>query len=79
MGKKLTDAKREAIKRYDAANTKQIHLKLNLNTDARIIDWLDHVDNVQGYIKALIERDRQISSDLDAMLEEYTGVKIHRY
>ena len=61
MGKKLTDAKREAIKRYDAANTKQIHLKLNRNTDAELIRWLDDQENVQGYIKSLIKRDMPIA------------------
>lgn len=59
MSKKLTDAKRAAIKRYDAANTKQVHLKLNLNTDAALISWLSRMESVQGYIKDLINRDRQ--------------------
>ena len=57
MGTKLTDAKREAIKRYDAKNTKQIHMKLNLNTDAELLEWLAKQDSVQGYIKSLIRDD----------------------
>ena len=57
MGKKLTDAKRAAIQRYDAANTRQIHLKLNLNTDADIIEHLKEQKSIQGYIKELIRRD----------------------
>ena len=57
MGKKLTEAKREAIKRYDAANTKQIILKLNLKTDADILARLQEVGNTQGYIKTLIRED----------------------
>lgn len=63
MGKKLTDAKRKAIKKYDAANTKQIHLKLNLKTDAQMIAWLDQKENVQGYIKDLIRSDMPIAGD----------------
>lgn len=63
MSKKLTDAKREAIKRYDAANTKQIHLKLNRNTDAELIAWLESKGNVQGYIKDLIRYDMPIAGD----------------
>ena len=59
MGTKLTDAKREAIKRYDAKNTKQIHLKLNLNTDADLLEWLAKQDSVQGYIKSLIKKDME--------------------
>lgn len=57
MGKKLTDAKRAAIQRYDAANTRQIHLKLNLNTDADILEHLKEQESIQGYIKELIRRD----------------------
>ena len=59
MGMKLTDAKREAIKRYDAKNTKQIHLKLNLNTDAELLEWLANQDSIQGYIKSLIKKDME--------------------
>ena len=57
MGKKLTDAKRAAIKKYDAANTKQVMLKLNLKTDADILARLQEVGNTQGYIKTLIRED----------------------
>lgn len=57
MSKELTEAKRRAIKKYDAANTRQIHLKLNTNTDADILEHLDGLDNVQGYIKRLIRED----------------------
>ena len=57
MSRELTEAKRQAIKRYDAKSTKQIHLKLNLNTDADILSHLEQQENVQGYIKELIRRD----------------------
>ena len=57
MGKKLTDAKRRAIQKYDAANTKQLHLKMNLKTDADILEHLEKQENVQGYIKHLIRED----------------------
>ena len=57
MSKGLTPAKREAIKRYDAVSTKQIHLKLNIKTDADILEKLDSIKNVQGYIKDLIRKD----------------------
>lgn len=40
--------------KYDAANTKQIRLKLNLNTDKDILEWLEKRPNKQGAIKALI-------------------------
>lgn len=48
---------KRAVKKYDAANTKQVHLKLNIKTDADIIRRLEGMDNVQGYIKSLIRAD----------------------
>jgi len=49
-----TEAQRRAIKKYDSANTKQIHLKLNVKTDSDIITFLEEHGNVQGLIKQLI-------------------------
>lgn len=46
-----------ASMKYDAANTKQIKMKLNLTTDADILKKLETVDNMQGYIKDLIRAD----------------------
>lgn len=43
--------------KYDKANTKQIKLKLNTNTDADILEYLDKVDNKQGTIKHLIREE----------------------
>lgn len=43
--------------RYDAENTRQIKMKLNLKTDADILNRLDSVPNKQGYIKMLIRKD----------------------
>lgn len=59
MSKELTDAKRRAIKKYDAKSTRQIHLKLNLKTDKDILDKLDSVESIQGYIKELIRLDME--------------------
>lgn len=59
MSKELTDAKRKAIKKYDAKSTRQIHLKLNLKTDKDILDKLDSVESIQGYIKELIRLDME--------------------
>lgn len=43
-----------AKERYDSANTKQFKMKLNIKTDADIIEWLDTQDNKQGAVKDLI-------------------------
>lgn len=60
----MTDAQRRASAKYDAANTVQLHLKLNLSTDADILARLDQASaeagGKQGYIKALIRADIKI-------------------
>lgn len=53
----MTDAQYKAQKKYDKENTRQIALKLNLKTDADVLQKLDEVDNKQGYIKNLIRTD----------------------
>lgn len=52
-----TEAKKRANAKYDAANTKQIALKLNTKTDADILQRLKETGNAQGYIKRLIRED----------------------
>ena len=54
-----TEAIRRAVKKYDAMNTTQVHLKLNKNTDAALIEHLKSKENVQGYIKQLITADME--------------------
>ena len=56
-----TEAQKKAVSRYDKMNTVGLHLKLNLNTDADILAWLDQMARMpggkQGYIKRLIRQD----------------------
>lgn len=40
--------------RYDAKNTQQVKLKLNIQTDADILEWLNKQPNKQGAIKQLV-------------------------
>lgn len=50
--------KRKAYKAaWDTENTRQVKIKLNLRTDADILQKLEDTENVQGYIKALIRED----------------------
>ena len=59
-GKVTTEAQKRAQKKYDEANKdkfRMIHLKLNRETDADIIEKLENVDSIQGYIKQLIRAD----------------------
>lgn len=53
----VSEAQKRAGKKYDEQNTKQIHLKLNLKTDADIIEKLESEESIQGYIKRLIRED----------------------
>lgn len=58
--KMTTEAQKRAQKRYDEANKdkfRMIHLKLNRETDADIIEKLEQSENIQGYIKELIRAD----------------------
>lgn len=52
-----SEARLRANRKYDAANTRQIMLKLNKGTDSDILEKLDAVENRQGYIKTLIRED----------------------
>lgn len=52
-----SNAQAKASAKYDAKATRQIMLKLNIKTDADILEKLDAVGNRQGYIKALIRDD----------------------
>lgn len=55
----MTLAEKRAKDKYDKANTKQVKLKLNVKTDADIIEALELSGNKQGYIKKLIREDLQ--------------------
>ena len=61
MPEKTATEKRQAINarawKWDQTHTKQYKVKLNENTDADIIAWLDAQQNTQGYLKALIRAD----------------------
>lgn len=53
----MRKADSEAKARWDAEHTRQIKMKLNLRTDADILQRFDEVRSIQGYIKALIRAD----------------------
>lgn len=49
-----SEAQRRAVEKYDATHTRQIKMKLNIETDADILAWLDRQPNKQGAIKEAI-------------------------
>lgn len=56
----MTEAQKRAQKKYDDANRARwrlIHLKLNKETDADIIEKLESEGSMNGYIKSLIRKD----------------------
>lgn len=53
----VSEAKKAAKARYDAKTAKYISLKLNVNTDADLIELLQRQENVQGFIKDLIRKE----------------------
>lgn len=51
------------VRKYDEANTVQVKLKLNCNTDADIIEYLNSCGNKQGTIKKLIREEIERRQD----------------
>ena len=45
-----------APKKYLKENIRELRVKLNKNTDADIIEYLEGVDNKQGLVKMLLRR-----------------------
>ena len=81
MAKTTSEAQKRAVLKYDAKNTKQYHLKLNLKTDADIIQRLEEQESVQGYIKDLIREDiscnkaKDYGATYDYMRDDFTDGK----
>ena len=51
------ESKYASQNKYDKNNTVQIKMKLNKNTDADILEFLETMENRQGYLKELIRND----------------------
>jgi hypothetical protein len=57
-----TEAALRAQKKYDQANKdkyKNVFIKVNRETESDIVEKLESVDNIQGYVKGLIRSDIQ--------------------
>lgn len=53
----VTEAQKKASAKYHKEHLKVINVRFNKTTDADIIEYLDMIDNRQGYIKELIRKD----------------------
>ena len=58
-----TESKKAAKSKYDAKTAIYKSLKLNRNTDADIIAYLEKQPNFQGYLKQLIRDDMKRTGD----------------
>lgn len=54
---KYNEAQKKAVMKYERNNIRRVLIKLNINTDADILEKLSTVMNKQGYIKQLIRKD----------------------
>ena len=52
-----TKAQKTATAKYQAAYMKKYTFKFNAKTEGDLIAHLESIDNVQGYIKALVRAD----------------------
>ena len=69
---KTTEAQKKANAKYDKENTIKKMIKLNKNTDADIIQYLNTLPNFQGEIKRLIRREiAEIKATEEAYNNEY--------
>lgn len=59
--------------KYDAEHTTQVALKLNLKTDADILQALDQAPSKQGYIKQLIRADIEEEKKMKIQFEAGTS------
>lgn len=56
--KKNSESRLRAIAAYNQKNTTNVCIRLNISTDADVIEVLSQMKSKQGYIKELIRRDK---------------------
>ena len=57
MKRKLTNKQKAYMVEYQKNNLRRYKLQLNANHDTRMIEYLDSVDNVNAYLKSLVQAD----------------------
>ena len=56
-------ANMEYLNKYEKDNLRQIRLKINRKTEPELLEWIEKKDNIQGYIKRLIQEDMEKEKD----------------
>lgn len=71
------DSRTKASAKYIKNNVKRIVLNLNINTDHDMIEYMESIENKQGYLKSLIRKDmeekemKKIYTDIGGECEYY--------
>lgn len=55
----ITKAQLKASAKYVKENQRQIMLKVNKKTEPELYEWMEPIENKQGYIKSLILADME--------------------
>ena len=50
----ITEERKQKQREYDRKNTRTFCIKLNYNTDADLISMLESKENVQGFLKDIL-------------------------
>lgn len=58
-------ANMEYLNNYEKENLRQIRLKINRKTEPELLEWIEKQDNIQGYIKMLIQEDMDREKEKD--------------
>ena len=53
------------LNNYEKENLRQIRLKINRKTEPELLEWIEKQDNIQGYIKRLIQEDMDREKEKD--------------
>jgi hypothetical protein len=62
---KTSPAQLEAVRRYNKTHTRTITLRLNLKTDADILEWLEAVDSMAGAVKNAIRHQIDVEREIE--------------
>lgn len=58
----ISEAQKKASAKYVKENQRQIMLKVNKKTEPELYEWMENIDNKQGYLKGLVLADIKAKS-----------------
>lgn len=63
----VSDAQKKATAKYQAVNRRRFQVVVNRKTEGDLLEWLEGVKNVSGYLKNLVREDMRTLSEMDSM------------